>query len=120
MGGFHAGRDGCRLKGTGSVRRTHRQREDGRYVNTKTWTVQVRIDEQGDDTLADATLSMDNKTEIRGHGTSRRNPRDESEPRIGDELATARALSDLAHHLLAAAATDIESKTHVPARSLQL
>jgi hypothetical protein len=51
---------------------------------------------------------------------SRRNPSDESEPRIGDELAAARALSDLAHQLMAAAASDIESKTHVPARSLHL
>ncbi|MGH8966499.1 MAG: DUF1876 domain-containing protein [Actinomycetes bacterium] len=81
----------------------------------KTWTVQVNIDEQGDDTRADAVLSLDNKMELRGQGTSRRNPSDESEPRIGDELATARALSDLAHQLLATAASDIESKTHVPA-----
>ncbi|HLN76353.1 MAG TPA: DUF1876 domain-containing protein [Nocardioidaceae bacterium] len=89
-------------------------------MSTKTWTVQVTIDEKGDDTLADATLNLENKMEVRGHGASRRNPRDESEPRIGDELATARALSDLAHQLLAAAATDIESRTHVPATSLQL
>ena len=47
-------------------------------------------------------------------------PSDESVPRIGDELAAARALSDLAHQLLAAAATDIESKTHQPVRSLEL
>lgn len=87
---------------------------------TKTWTVQVMIDEQGDDTLADATLSLENKMEMHGRGMSRRNPRDESEPRIGDELATARALSDLAHQLLAAAATDIESRTHVAADSLEL
>ena len=89
-------------------------------MSTKTWTVQVTIDEQGDDTLADATLNLENKMEVRGHGKSRRNPRDESESKIGDELATARALSDLAHQLLAAAATDIESRTHVPATSLQL
>ena len=89
-------------------------------MTTKTWTVQVTLDEDGDDTLADAALSVENKMELRGHGTSRRNPRDESEPRIGDELAKARALSDLAHQLLAAAASDIEAKTHVPARSLQL
>lgn len=89
-------------------------------MTTKTWTVQVTIDEQGDETLADAVLSLDNKMEMRGHGMSRRNPRDESESKIGDELATARALSDLAHHLLGAAAADIESRTHVPARSLQL
>ena len=89
-------------------------------MTTKTWTVQVRLDEDGDDTIADAALAVENKMEFRGHGTSRRNPRDESEPRIGDELAAARALSDLAHQLLAAAASDIESKTHMPATSLEL
>jgi hypothetical protein len=89
-------------------------------MNTKTWTVQVLLNEDGDDTIADAALTVENKMQLRGHGTSRRNPRDESEPRIGDELAAARALSDLAHELLAAAASDIESKTHVPVRSLEL
>ena len=84
-------------------------------MTTKTWTVQVMLDEQGDDTVADASLSLDNKMEMHGHGMSRRNPRDESVPRIGDELATARALSDLAHQLLATAANDIESRTHTPA-----
>jgi hypothetical protein len=89
-------------------------------MTTKTWTVQVTLDENGDDTLAEATLGVENKMELRGRGMSRRNPHDESEPRIGDELATARALSDLAHQLLAAAASEIESKTHVSAGSLQL
>ena len=89
-------------------------------MTTRTWTVQVALDEQGDDTYAEALLSLDNKLEVRGRGQSRRNPQDESAPRIGDELAAARALSDLAHQLLATAATDIESKTHTPARSLQL
>jgi hypothetical protein len=89
-------------------------------VATKTWVVQVTLDEQDDDTHADATLSLENKMEMHGRGFSRRNPRDESEPRIGEELAVARALSDLAHQLLGAAATEIESKTHVPATTLEL
>lgn len=88
-------------------------------MTTKAWTVQVSIDEQGDDTIADAVISLDNKMEVRGQGRSRRNPADESVHRIGDELATARALSDLAHQLLGVAASDIESRTHVPA-SLQM
>ncbi len=87
---------------------------------TKTWTVQVTLEEEEDDTRADATLQLENKMEMRGRGFSRRNPHDESEPRIGEELATARALSDLAHQLLAVAAHDIEAKTHVPASTLQL
>ena len=88
-------------------------------MTTKAWTVQVSIDEQGDDTIADAVISLDNKMEVRGQGRSRRNPADESVHRIGDELATARALSDLAHQLLGIAASDIESRTHVP-DSLQM
>ena len=87
---------------------------------TKTWTIHVRLDEEGDDTRADAVLSVEDKAEMHGRGTSRRNPRDESDSTIGDELAAARALSDLAHALLERAASDIESHTHVPARSLSL
>jgi hypothetical protein len=85
-------------------------------MTIKNWTVQVSLDEHGDDTSANAVLSLDNKTELRGQGLSRRNPADEAEPRIGDELAVARALSDLAHQLLSAAANDIEARTHMPAR----
>ena len=89
-------------------------------MTTKDWSVRVRLEEQGDDTFADAILDIENKTEIRGSGHSRRNPSDESAPAIGDELACARALSDLAHQLLRKAATDIESRTHVPATALDL
>ena len=83
---------------------------------THTWMVQLKLDEMGDDTTADAVLALDNKVEVRGHGRSRRNPADNADIRIGDELAAARALSDLAHELLAVAASDIEARTHVPAR----
>ena len=89
-------------------------------MTTKTWTVQVSIDEEGDDTFADAVLSAENKTQMHGRGVSRRNPSDEAVPRIGDELATARALSDLAHQLLSIAAGEIEDHTHSPVRSLHL
>ena len=82
----------------------------------KTWTIQVNIDEEGDDTFADAVLSVDNKMEIHGRGTRHRNPTDESVPQIGDELAAARAMSDLAHQLLSTAAGHIESRTHEKAR----
>jgi hypothetical protein len=89
-------------------------------MTTKTWTVQVHLDEQGDDTFADAVLAAAGKDEMHGRGASRRNPRDEESAQIGDELAAARALSDLAHELLSAAASDIEAKTHQPVRSLEL
>lgn len=93
-------------------------------MTTKTWDIRVTIDEEGDLTLADAVCTVENKgensTELRGHGSSRRNPHDASVARIGDELAVARALSDLSYQLLGATADDIENHTHQKARSLAL
>lgn len=47
-------------------------------------------------------------------GLARLNPADRDVPEIGDELAVARALSDLGHQLLDTAAGDIEQITHRP------
>ena len=44
-----------------------------------------------------------------GHGRSRRNPVDPSVPQVGEELAAARALHDLANHLAEDAWREIES-----------
>ena len=49
---------------------------------------------------------------VAASGTARLNPTDADVPEIGDELAVARALSALAHRLVDAAATDIETVTH--------
>ncbi len=84
-------------------------------MTTKTWNVQILLGEDEDVCHADAVLEVQGKTEIRGRGTSRRNPEDPSVPMIGEELATARALSDLAHQLLHMCARDIESSTRTPA-----
>jgi hypothetical protein len=83
-------------------------------THTTRWTVTVSLLEEGDVTKADAVLQADDTERLHGHGTARRNPRDPSVPEIGDELAAARALSDLAHQLLEAAVGDIEAATGVP------
>lgn len=87
-------------------------------THTRTWTVQIVIDEHDDErrTHAEARLHTSDRTDLRGQGQARRNPADREVPEIGDELAAARALSDLAHRLLEAAADDIEQITHRPAR----
>ncbi|HEX7746146.1 MAG TPA: DUF1876 domain-containing protein [Micromonosporaceae bacterium] len=87
-------------------------------IHTKKWTVEILIDEHDDErrTRAEARLHTGDRTELRGEGRARRNPVDREVPEIGDELAVARALSDLAHRLLDAAADDIEDITHRPAR----
>jgi hypothetical protein len=84
-------------------------------VARKSWAVQIVLDEQDGTTQADAVLDTGAKVELRGHGYARRHPRDEEDHQIGDELAAARALSDLAHKILDVAAHDIESHTHTPA-----
>jgi len=46
-----------------------------------------------------------------GRGLARRNPEDQQATQIGEEIAAARALSDLAHQLLSDAAARIEDIT---------
>ncbi|BCB89560.1 DUF1876 domain-containing protein [Phytohabitans suffuscus] len=79
-------------------------------TRAKQWTVEVFVDEHEDErrTRAEARLHTPNWRGLVGVGEARRNPADPEVPEIGDELAVSRALSDLAHRLLDAAAGDIE------------
>ncbi len=79
---------------------------------TKTWNVEIFIGERDHHTYAEARLVPNRETTLVGTGQARLNPTDRDVPEIGDELAVARALSDLAHRLLAAGADDIEAMTH--------
>lgn len=88
-------------------------------VETKRWTVDVHIDEHDGKTRAVARLRTRDQTHLVGTGLARLNPVDRDVPEIGEELAVARALSELSHKLFDAAAGDIESITHQPVRSLQ-
>jgi hypothetical protein len=81
----------------------------------RVWTVEVTFTETDDRTRADARLHEANG-EWHGSGRARRNPVDPDIPMIGEELAAARALSDLSHHLLNAAADKIESFEGRPVR----
>ncbi|MBB5803436.1 hypothetical protein F4560_003204 [Saccharothrix ecbatanensis] len=80
----------------------------------KEWRVDITIDEHEEKTRAKARLRTGDDTRMVGVGTARLNPADRNVPEIGDELAAARALSDLAHKLLDATASDIEGITHKP------
>ena len=81
----------------------------------KTWTVRVDIDEHEGRTRAVAHLDTDGRQSLAGTGLARLNPADRDVPKIGDELAVARALSELSHRLLDGAARDIEQSSGVPA-----
>lgn len=74
----------------------------------KTWTVTITLVEDEEHTDATAHLEVGDAT-YGGWGRARRSPSDPDVPRIGDELSVARALSDLAHHLVDDAAKRIEA-----------
>jgi hypothetical protein len=80
---------------------------------TKNWTVDISIDEHRKRTRARARLRWRGK-HLTGLGIARLNPSDRDIPEIGDELAVARALSNLADELFAATAYQIHTATHEP------
>ena len=81
----------------------------------KTWTVTVDLDETSLATEAKALLTV-GEQRVGGWGRAKRNPGDPDLPRVGEELAVARALNDLAHQLLDRAATEIERIAGQPVR----
>lgn len=84
-------------------------------MHTKTWSVEIFIGEHDGQTRAEARLATEpSATRLTGWGIARLNPVDPEVPEIGDELATARALADLAHQLLETAAVDIGAVTSRP------
>ena len=76
------------------------------------WSVTLDVSAREDSTEAEARPPVSGGTDLTGHGTARRNPADENVTKIGEELAVARALSDLAHRLLREATADVETVTH--------
>ena len=78
--------------------------EPSRHV--KTWRVELSLFESGDSTTAHATLVAEAPS-IDAVGKARRRSDDADVPKIGDEVAAARALRRLADRLLGAASDDI-------------
>ena len=74
----------------------------------QSWSVDIAFTEDAERTRADATLDLASQR-FHGFGQARRAPSDPNVPVIGQDLAAARALSDLSHQLLHAAAERIEA-----------
>lgn len=79
-----------------------------------TWTVTVQVYEHGDDTTARAVLHAGADTDLVGRGSAHRNPADAAVPEIGDEVAVARALRQLADTLMSTAYDDMAAVTASP------
>lgn len=95
------------------------QQPDTPALGVKEWNVRIFISEQEDKTSARAVLSTPDKTRLEAVGHARRNPSDRLVPEIGDELATARALSKLSDALFAVTSQDIEQVTGQPPNTLR-
>ena len=78
--------------------------------NAKVWTVEIDFTEEGDDTRADAILETGTER-IHGWGKAQKNPEDEDVPRIGTEIAAARALEHGVRQLLREAEEEIAEHT---------
>lgn len=85
----------------------------GESEDTKQLKVRVLIDEHPTRTRARAHLHW-RGNELTGIEIARLNPTDRNVAEIGDELAVARALSNLADQLFSATASDIHAITHEP------
>jgi hypothetical protein len=75
------------------------------------WPVEISLREEDRETRAEARLTKEGMGMV-GRGRARCNPDDREVTQIGEEIAAARALSDLAHRLLSFAAGQIEDITH--------
>ena len=72
-------------------------------TDTKRWTVEILIAEVDRRTYAEAQLYDEISDDLVGTGLARLNPADPNVPEIGDEIAPARALTDLGRRLLTTA-----------------
>ena len=89
-------------------------------THTAAWTVEIFLHEDDDHTSAKATLisgaGASRRHTLVGTGRAKRNPEDLNVPEIGEEVAVARALRDLADRLLKTASADIAEVTHTEVR----
>ncbi len=76
------------------------------------WSMEVFVGELDGETDAEARLTEAEGRNFSGSGKAKLNPADENVAVIGEEIAIARALSDLSHKLLHSAAVGVESMTH--------
>ncbi|MFJ6937287.1 DUF1876 domain-containing protein [Streptomyces sp. NPDC101132] len=75
------------------------------------WHVETEFEDEGHRTSAACLLRLADGTELRARGYSLRHPSDPEQLRVGEEIAGARALMDLASKLLEKAHGEIDEMT---------
>ncbi|MFI6843063.1 DUF1876 domain-containing protein [Kitasatospora sp. NBC_00085] len=82
------------------------------------WHIEMEFREEGPRTAAAALLRLGDGSELRAHGYTSRHPSDPEQLRVGEEIAAARALNDLASQLLTKAHGEIQEVSPVPTHPL--
>lgn len=78
------------------------------------WRIEIDFDEDETHTHATARAQRGDGETVTALGDAYRNPKDSSQPMIGEEIAAARALFALGSELLQSASSRIEQATHQP------
>ncbi|MFE2266138.1 DUF1876 domain-containing protein [Streptomyces griseosporeus] len=73
------------------------------------WHVELEFMEDDQHTRAVALVRLPDGTEVRAHGRATRHHTDSNQPRVGEEIAGARALNELAMQLLTKAHEEIDT-----------
>ncbi|WP_210588317.1 DUF1876 domain-containing protein [Streptomyces sp. GESEQ-35] len=73
------------------------------------WHVELEFQEDETHTRTVALVRLPDGTEVRAHGHASRHHTDPNQPRVGEEIAAARALNELAMQLLTKAHGEIET-----------
>ncbi|MFE5405756.1 DUF1876 domain-containing protein [Streptomyces sp. NPDC056580] len=75
------------------------------------WHVELEFQEDDTRTRAAALVRLPDGSEVRAHGHASRHNVDSNQPRVGEEIAGARALNELAMQLLTKAHGEIDAES---------
>jgi len=78
------------------------------------WRVEIDFDEDETHTHATVRAQRGDGEMVTTRGDAYRNPKDSSQPMVGEEIAAARGLIALGTELLQRASSQIEQSTHKP------
>ncbi|GGS19676.1 hypothetical protein GCM10010252_68890 [Streptomyces aureoverticillatus] len=82
------------------------------------WHVELEFSEEGNRTSAAALLRLQDGNELKARGYAMRHPSDQEQLRVGEEIAGARALLDLASQLMGKAHDEIDEASGRQSRPL--
>ncbi|MDX3800665.1 DUF1876 domain-containing protein [Streptomyces sp. AK04-3B] len=84
------------------------------------WHVELEFEEDDRHTRAAALVRLPDGTEVRSQGHASRHAVDADQPRVGEEIAGARALNEIAMQLLTKAHTEIDDASGRTSHSINV